>query len=146
MCAVEQVRVYLLDRPFRLRTDHRALQWLLSKEPTASARVSRWIASLMEYPIAVKYIKGTENTIADILSRISGHAVDQLPPAELANGVASYVFTVSNADRLEVGTHWLREQRADATISRIVRGIEDNTKPDANEIQLDPILQNYIDV
>ena len=100
----------------------------------------------MEYPIAVEYIKGTENTVADILSRLSGHAVDQVPPADQAKGVPTYVFPVSDADRLEVGTHWLREQRADPTISRVVHGIEHNTKPDANEIQLDPLLQNYIDV
>ena len=111
LCAVEHFRVYLLGRPFRLRTNHCDLQWLLSKEPKASARVSGYIASLMEYPIAVEYIKGTENTIADILSRLSGHAVNQVPPAELAKGVSTNVFPVSDADRLEVSTHWLREQR-----------------------------------
>ena len=40
VCALEHFRVYLLARQFRFRTDHRALQWLFSKEPKASARIS----------------------------------------------------------------------------------------------------------
>ena len=51
VCALEHFRVYLLARPFRLRTDHRPLQWLMSKEPKVSARISGWLATLMEYPM-----------------------------------------------------------------------------------------------
>ena len=68
--------VYLLARPFVLPTDHKARTWLFSKEPKASARISSWISMLLEYPMVVEYIKGTENTIADVLSRFKGHAVD----------------------------------------------------------------------
>ena len=52
--ALEHFRVYLLARPFRLRTDHRALQWLFSNEPKASARISGWLATLMEYPMQIE--------------------------------------------------------------------------------------------
>ena len=48
VCALEHFRVYLLARPFRLRIDHRALQWLVSKEPKASVRISGWLATLIE--------------------------------------------------------------------------------------------------
>ena len=80
VAAVTHFRVYLLARPFVLRTDHKALTWLFSKEPKASAHISSWIATLLKYPIIVEYIKGTENTIADVLSRFKGHAVDQIVP------------------------------------------------------------------
>ena len=40
ICALERFRVYLLDRKIRLRTDTRALAWLFSKDPKASARIS----------------------------------------------------------------------------------------------------------
>ena len=76
VAAALHFRVYLLGRPFVFRTDNRALTWLFSKEPKGSARVSGWVASLMEFPIVIEYVKGTENTIADILSRFEGHAVD----------------------------------------------------------------------
>ena len=74
VAALQHFRVYLLGRPFRLQTDHRALKWLFSKEPKASARVSGWIATLMEYPVVVEYIRGKENEIADVLSRLNGIA------------------------------------------------------------------------
>ena len=53
VCALEHFRVYLLARPFRLRTDHSALQWLFLKEPKASARISKWLATLMEYSMQI---------------------------------------------------------------------------------------------
>ena len=70
MCALEHFRVYLLGRKFCLRTDHRALAWLYSKEPKASARISGWLATLTEYPIVIEYVRGAENSIADALSRL----------------------------------------------------------------------------
>ena len=54
----EHFRVYLLARPFRLRTDHRALKWLYGHEPKASSKLAGWIATLQEYPIEIEYIRG----------------------------------------------------------------------------------------
>ena len=105
--AVFHFRVYLLARPFLLRTDHQALTSLFSKEFKASARTSSWIATLLEYIIVVEFIKGTENTFTDVLSRFKGHAVDQIVPSELANSTISFVCPASDADRLKVQTHWL---------------------------------------
>ena len=68
MCALEHFRVYLLGRRFHFRINHRTLAWLFSKEPKASARISGWLATLMEYPIEIEYVRGDENTIADALS------------------------------------------------------------------------------
>lgn len=63
ICALEHFRVYLLGRKFQLRTDHQALAWLYSKEPKASARISGWFAALMEYPIVIGYVRGTETRL-----------------------------------------------------------------------------------
>ena len=108
--------------------------------------MSGWVASLMEFPIVIEYIKGTENTIADILSRFDGHAVDQIVAHDFANGVAPNVCPINDADRLELGTHWLNEQRADPTISRVAQLVASSSKPDADELQLNPALQLYLDV
>ena len=51
--AVTLSRVYLLARPFVLLTNHKSLTLLLSTEPTAIARISSWIATVLEYPIVV---------------------------------------------------------------------------------------------
>ena len=52
----------------------------------------------------------------------------------------------SDADRLELRIHWLNEQRADPTIARVMRCIDATCKPDADEIELNPSLQQYLDV
>ena len=101
VCAVEHFRVYLLGRKFRLRTDQRALPWLFSKEPKASARISGWIATLLEYPIVIEYVRGAENKIADALSRLDSIAIDNEVPADLSKGVLSFACPVSEADRLD---------------------------------------------
>ena len=146
VAAVTHFRVYLLARPFVLRTDHKALTWLFSKEPKASARISSWISTLLEYPMVVDYIKGTENTIADVLSRFKDHAVDQIVIPELANGTISFACSASDADRLELQTHWLNEQRADPRIARMMRCFDTVRKPDADEIEFNLALQQYLDV
>ena len=146
VAAVIHFRVYLLAQPFVLRTDHKALTWLFSKGTKASARISSWIATLLEYPIVVEYIKGTQNIIADELSRFKCHAVDQVVFPELANGTISFACPASDADRLELQTHWLNEQCADPTIARVMRCVDAVCKPDADEIELNPSLQKYPDV
>ena len=76
VCALEHFRVYLLPRPFRLRTDLHALKWLFSKEPKPSARISGWLATLMEYSMQIEYVRGCENAIADALSRLDSVLID----------------------------------------------------------------------
>ena len=131
---------------FILRTDHKAHSCLFSKEPKGSARVSGWIATLIKYPIKIEYLKGSENIIADILSRFIGHSVDQRVSTDLASEIPTYAFPVDDADRLELRTHWLNVQRADPTISRFAHHVVAKTKPDDNKIQLNPALQSYIEV
>ena len=96
--ACENFRVYLLARPFVLRTDHKALKCLFSNEPKSAYRRAGWIATLPEYPIEVEYVKGSENTIADVLSRMHDHAMDSAeePGAEpgLAEGVNPRICTL----------------------------------------------------
>ena len=70
--AVEKWRTYLWGHHFTLRTDHQALQTLLSPQAhgRAGMRIARWAARLMVYHFDVKYIKGCDNIITDCLSRL----------------------------------------------------------------------------
>lgn len=56
----------LAGRKFEVLTDHRALQ---STKTSASARVERMKLALAEYEFKISYIKGSENSIADLMSR-----------------------------------------------------------------------------
>ncbi|UYV84577.1 hypothetical protein LAZ67_X002675 [Cordylochernes scorpioides] len=65
---VDRFKVYLAGNGFTIFTDHCALQWLKNiKNPTG--RLFRWSLRLSVYDYQVKYIKGTKQLEADILSR-----------------------------------------------------------------------------
>ena len=81
-----------------------------------------------------------------MLSRFKGHAVDQIVPPEFANGTISFACRASDADRLELRTHLLNEQRANPTIARVMRCINAVGKPDADKLELNLSLQQYLDV
>ena len=68
--AVERFRVYLLGKPFLLRTDHLALLNLLKRDLPPTTRIQKWILRLSEYNFIIEHQKGTSNVMADILSRL----------------------------------------------------------------------------
>ncbi|OWY93460.1 reverse transcriptase [Phytophthora megakarya] len=61
-------RVYLLDKPFVVETDHKSLESIFSQK-SISRRIARWYDELSEYPISFKYIPGEANSVADGISR-----------------------------------------------------------------------------
>ncbi|KAE8970243.1 Transposon Ty3-G Gag-Pol polyprotein, partial [Phytophthora rubi] len=61
-------RVYLLDKPFVVETDHRSLETIFTQK-SISHRVARWYDELSEYPVTFRYIQGQNNTVADGISR-----------------------------------------------------------------------------
>ena len=69
--ACQKWHCYLWGRPFTLCTDHQALVTLLTKRTDrASMRILRWSCKLMNYNYIMKFKKGTDNKIADTLSRL----------------------------------------------------------------------------
>ena len=146
ICALVHSRVYLLGRKFRLRTDHRALAWLFSKEPKASVRISGWLATLMEYPIVIEYVRGSENSIADAISRHDSVAVDNEVPADLARGVPSFACPATQVHRLEARTDWLAAERAEGTISFVADLLRCRARLELADIELNPQLKPFANV
>ena len=66
---VQAFQVYLLGRPFKIQTDHRALQWL-DKVKDSHSRLTRWSLALQPFQFQVEHRKGRANLNADTLSRI----------------------------------------------------------------------------
>ena len=67
--SVKMLRHYLIGRPFDLVTDHAALPWLFhTKDPKGI--YARWIMTLQEYQMKVRFRKGKKNQNTDTLSRI----------------------------------------------------------------------------
>jgi RNase H-like domain found in reverse transcriptase len=67
---VKELRCYLHDSAFVIRTDHHPLRYLNS-QPHLSKRQARWLDALPEYDYEIKYLSGKWNVLADALSRWS---------------------------------------------------------------------------
>ena len=69
--SVGQFRPYLFGNFFEIRTDHMPLIWV-NKLKETSARIVKWKETLAAYSFKVTHIKGTDNVVADCLSRNVG--------------------------------------------------------------------------
>ena len=65
---LKHFRQYLLGRPFLIRTDHAALQWL-RKTPQPIGQQSRWLEILEEFEFSIEHRPGVRHGNADALSR-----------------------------------------------------------------------------
>ena len=65
----EQFEEYLYYKPFTVRTDNNPLTYILTT-PNLDACGHRWVASLSRFNFKIEYLKGTDNKVADILSRM----------------------------------------------------------------------------
>jgi transposase InsO family protein len=65
--AVNKLRHYLLGRHFVIRTDCKNLLFGTSNVP----KIQRWTLRLQEFDYEIHHIKGSENVVADALSRLN---------------------------------------------------------------------------
>ncbi|CAN6583131.1 unnamed protein product [Malus baccata var. baccata] len=82
--ALEKFRSYLVGAKIIVYTDHAALKYLLSKKD-AKPRLIRWVLLLQEFDLEIKDKKGSENVVADHLSRLiilAAKEADSLPLSE----------------------------------------------------------------
>ena len=71
--ALEHFDVYLGSTPFKIRvyTDHNPLTFLKTMK-NKNQRLVRWSLALQEYNLEIQHIPGSENVVADALSRCIG--------------------------------------------------------------------------
>lgn len=96
--SLHHFRYYLHGHRFILRTDHISLLSYRNKsEP--SKRIARWLDTLAEYDFDLEYIKGSNNVVADTLSRPLEHG-------------ATEIFPLSQLSQINPAT-WLNDWKTD---------------------------------
>ena len=74
---IERYRLYCLAADFIVRVDHKAITCQRFMAKTNSSIILNWIIELQSYKFDIEFVKGTDNKIADSLSRIPAKS-DQL--------------------------------------------------------------------
>ena len=85
--AFDKFRPYLIRNKVVVHTDHSTIKYLMTKKD-AKPKLIRWVLLLQEFDLEIKDKKGTENLVADHLSRLEGasdevHVNDDFPDDQL---------------------------------------------------------------
>ncbi|CAN6484019.1 unnamed protein product [Victoria cruziana] len=120
--ALEKFRSYILGLRVIIYTDHAALKYLMSKKDS-KPRLIRWILLLQEFDLEIRDKKGSENVVADHLSRVLVDVDrDELPVTETFPD--EYLLGIMRMTKLpwyanycnylvtkEMPSHWSKNQR-----------------------------------
>ena len=112
----EQFREYLQYRPFTVLTDNNPLTYILTT-PNLDALGHWWVAALAGYNMTIRYLKGSDNKVADALSRIETR-LDPDTVTELLN------YAKAGAPRAELDDIRVIEEEERADQEVILRTIQ----------------------
>ena len=107
----EQFREYLQYRPFTMLMDNNPLTYVLTT-PNLNALGHRWVTALAGYNMTIRYLKGSDNKVANALSRIETR-LDPDTVTELRNHAQAGAPSRAETDDIRIIEE---EERADQEI------------------------------
>ena len=78
---IDRLKDFLVGSNFTIITDQKGVAYLLDGRPKSAIKnnkLSRWRLSLAEYKFDVQYRPGSQNSVADAMSRIANLSTDDL--------------------------------------------------------------------
>ena len=111
----EKFRKYIEHQDFVLETDNQALSWLLA-HPRQLGKIGRWVVKISALKFEVRHVRGTQNIVADTLSRMF-----EVPTAESSEQVESNVVLTDFPLAFE---EIAQLQRQDSTLASIRAQLE----------------------
>ncbi|KAH9803520.1 hypothetical protein KPL71_001801 [Citrus sinensis] len=117
--ALDKFRSYLIGCKVIIFTDHAALKYLFTKKD-AKARLIRWVLLLQEFDIEFRDKKGSENVVADHLSRLDLKFIpeslplnESFPDEQLmsVNVVPWFADIVTYLATGQIPEHWTKQDR-----------------------------------
>ena len=108
--AMERLHNYVYGEPVRVQTDHKPLETIWKKRiatASLSPRLQRLLLRLARYKIQLEYIRGKDNSIADVLSRVDTPSpepqnvkqMDAIPVHQITNAIPA---TDNRLDRTRI--------------------------------------------
>lgn len=127
--ALEKFKFYLEHQRFRLETDNQALSWVLGR-PRKTGRLARWAIRISAFQFDVVHIRGSQNSIADALSRMfeqdGDHKGDLQSPlsADLGEVLEPQVVAAVLTDIPALFSNLREEQEQDPELSIVRKELE----------------------
>lgn len=127
--AVKSFRNYLFGRKFIIYTDHRPLVYLFGMN-NPSSRLTKFRLLLEEYDFDVRYVKGSNNVVADALSRIETTSEEL---KQMANSVCNTMFVMTR----QQAKNELKKQSFDSSVHERLDhpGVVELLKPQKNSCE-----------
>ena len=106
----ERCRPYLEHTEFELHCDNLALCWLL-KRVKEVGRIGRWVIRLAPFQFRVIHTRGSDNLVADALSRVFEGKVKEGPEAICGTILESLPLVYSSLEEHQTNGAWCKDMK-----------------------------------
>ncbi|GJZ27288.1 retrotransposon-related protein [Tanacetum coccineum] len=135
LMALDKWRGYLLDIHFKIKTDHFSLKYLLNQRLTTPFQ-TKWLPKLLGFDYEISYNKGTENIVADALSRVNtGSEFSGVNTASEFSGVhmggelnAMILSTIASDLLQDIKSSYVQDLPLQRIIDELAQGTSANNK------------------